>query len=264
MRGLYVAIVALGCGIGSASAGTKGGIYDFSYFLGQPHPLSGQQVGVGSGAPQPYPPAQPYTGVPYNPYGVTVAAAPAPAPVEPEPSLLDGWYLRAGGGYDLPDDIDDNGGGTSVNIDVDDGFMGEVAVGRYLGRNFRAELELAYRQTEFTDATAGGATATNISGDYTVMSAMVNGFYDLQFDFPIVPYVGVGIGAAQIEVDSVTVGAVTTRSDKATEFAYQGIVGLSWRFAEDFVATVDYRYFGTAGDNENATMTVAAGLRFDL
>lgn len=274
MRGLYVAIVALGFGIGSASAGTKGGLYDFSYFLGQPHPLSGQQVGVGGGAPAPYVPATTYGTVPYNPYGrTTVAAAPAQPAVAPEQDsglfdggggLLERWYIRAGGGYDLPDDIDDNAGGTSVNIDVDDGFMGEVAVGRYFGRSFRAELELAYRQTEFTEAMAGGATVTNISGDYKVMSAMLNGYYDLHFDFPIVPYVGVGIGMAQIDIDSVTIGGVNTQSDKATEFAYQGIVGLSYRFADDFVATVDYRYFGTAGDNENATMTLAAGLRFDL
>jgi opacity protein-like surface antigen len=255
---------------GPAAAGTKGGLYDFNYFLGQPHPLSGQQVGTAGAAGQvPYTAPTTYGSVPYNPYGTTVAAAPAQQPAT-DPGLLDAgsgwldrWYVSAGGGYDLPDDLDDNANGTNVNIDVDNGFMGQVAVGRYFGSSFRAELALGYRTTELTEASGGGATA-EVSGDYSVLSAMLNGYYDLHFDFPIVPYVGVGIGAAMVEFDGVSVGGVTTSSDEATEFAYQGIVGLSWRFAHDFVATVDYRYFGTTGDNENSTMTIAAGLRFDL
>lgn len=267
LRGLCVAVVA-GCVAGPALAGTKGGLYDFNYFLSQPHPLSGQQVGAGGTTMPPYPPATNVGTVPYNPYGTTVAAAPAQPPadaglLDAGTGWLDHWYLRAGGGYDMPEDLDDSAGGTPVNIDVDDGFMGEVGIGRYFGRSFRAELELAYRSSDLTEARSGGTTAS-VSGDYTVFSAMLNGFYDLHFDFPIVPYVGAGIGAAMIDFDGVTVGGATTKAEEATEFAYQGIVGLSWRFASDFVATVDYRYFGTTGDNENDTMTLAAGLRFDL
>lgn len=273
MRGVWVVILAVGCGAASASAGTKGGIYDFSYFLGQPHPLSGQQVGVGNtGAPPPYNPAPATGSGPYNPYGQTkVAAAPAQPQAPADAGLFDGsgnwldrWYIRAGGGYDLPDDLNDNAGGNSVNINVDDGYMGEVALGHYFGRSFRGELELSYRQTALTEASSGGSTNSNISGHYKVYAGMLNGFYDLHFDFPVVPYVGVGIGMARIKVDSVTVGGASTQADSATEFAYQGIAGVSWRFADDFVASIDYRYFGTAGDNENTTMTVAAGLRYDL
>jgi opacity protein-like surface antigen len=258
---LATIVALLGCAIapGVTQAGTKGGLYDFSKLLSQPHPFSGTQIGPAAGR-QASAPAAP------------VAAQARPAPVgrqEPPPGLLDSgdffehWYIRAGGGLDLPDDLGNETGGISVGIDVDHGLVGEVAIGRYLGRSFRTEMELAYRQADLTDARAGGAQIA-ASGDYRVMSAMLNGFYDLRLDFPIVPYVGAGIGAARIDVDSVSVGGVSTSGDASTEFAYQGIVGLSWRFYGDFTASVDYRYFGTAGGNDNATMSVVAGIRYDL
>jgi outer membrane protein OmpA-like peptidoglycan-associated protein len=63
-------------------------------------------------------------------------------------------------------------------------------------------------------------------------------------NFPVQPYVGGGIGLAQINVNNVS-RAGGFISDSDTQFAYQGIAGLGWNINPNWRANLDYRYFAT-------------------
>jgi len=92
---------------------------------------------------------------------------------------------------------------------------------------------------------------------------------NLYFDGPeflpsVVPFLGVGIGYSQIETTLNSLGpdAVTGFKADGNEFAYQGTVGLTYNFAENYALNLGYRYAATTksdnfGSNFQAHMVNA-------
>jgi len=79
---------------------------------------------------------------------------------------------------------------------------------------------------------------------------MVNGYYDFHSaNSPLVPYFGMGLGAASIDADISTPvfppGINQFIDDSATVFAYQFMAGLGYNISPTMTLTADYRYFGT-------------------
>src|SRR3546814_7967181 len=66
---------------------------------------------------------------------------------------------------------------------------------------------------------------------------MANVLVDLDFGFPVIPYIGAGAGAAYVD----------TGFGESTNFAYQGIAGLGYAITPNMTAFVDYRYFVVDG-----------------
>ncbi len=269
----------------SSQAGTRGGIYDFNGFFAERHPFdAGPFPGPASGLPAPLPagygapayvppvqvapppPTLRYTPPPRMPAASVAQIRPAAAPPPRDDGWFAGWfdgiYVSIGGGLDFPEDQEETVGGTDVDIDVDSGFVADLAVGTNVGENIRAELAFAYRSADLDEATTGGNRA-EADGDVTNIAVMLNGYYDVPFEWFVRPYVGAGIGVAFADVDEVTVGGVTTSGDDSTEFAFQGIVGLAYPVWDGLTLTVDYRYFGTT-DDDIGSNTVQAGLRYRL
>lgn len=109
----------------------------------------------------------------------------------------------------------------------DNGWGAFAAVGKQF-ELFRLEGEAAYRTNDI-DGIGGG--------EVEAMSGMLNGYLDfdmLQFR----PFVGVGLGMANIDLDS---GFL---NDDDNVFAYQGIVGLAFD-VHQVGLDVGYRYFAT-------------------
>jgi len=155
-------------------------------------------------------------------------------------------YVAARGGVDLPEDVSTTAG----TAEADTGFVGLLAFGSRFEHGLRGELELGYRRADFEL----GGTSDSLDS----FGVLVNGYYDFYYDFPVVPYVGLGVGAAQLKREKLGGGA----SDE-TAFAYQGIVGFGYDITDRIGATLDYRYFSTTED-DTASQSIVFGVRFDL
>ena len=79
----------------------------------------------------------------------------------------------------------------------------------------------------------------------SALSFMVNGYYDLPVDSPIVPYVGVGLGLANVDVDDVVVDGTAVGGADDTVFAYQFAAGATFELDPNFSFDASYRYFAT-------------------
>lgn len=186
------------------------------------------------------------------------------------PAQGSGLYLSGGLGVNLASDSDVTGTGISTNIEFDPGPVAMVALGYSFDNNFRTELELAGR---WNDAeTVGGASG---SGDTTTTSGMVNVVLDLDVDSDFTPYLGAGLGAANVENSGIATISNSTISDDDTVFAYQAIAGVSYDLGNMISVTADYRYFTTddvslttasnvSVEQEYASHSFLIGLRLDF
>lgn len=193
-----------------------------------------------------------------------------PALIPVGPAHAEGLYLGGGAGLNMAADADVTGTGVDTSIDFDPGPVAMIAAGYAFDNGFRSELELAGR---WNDAeTVGGSSG---AGDTTAISGMVNVLYDFAIGDAFSPYVGAGLGAAQIEDSGVASINGSSISDDDTVFAYQAMAGLSYDLGNFWSLTADYRYFASddvslttassvAVEQEYASHSLLIGLRFDF
>ncbi len=147
----------------------------------------------------------------------------------------------------------------SVSTEYDPGFAISGAFGHDYG-DFRSELEIAYRTNDFDTVGA--------SGDTTALSFLINGYYDFVSQSPLAPYLGIGIGFANIDVDSLSVGPVTVGNEDDTVLAYQFCLGASYAISSTTVFDLSYRYFATTDpdfgptESEYKSSNIMFGVRF--
>jgi OOP family OmpA-OmpF porin len=183
-----------------------------------------------------------------------------------------GWYLGARGGATWLDDQSAVApGGASLGLDYETGWGLSGNVGYAFGGPFRLELEVAYRNNDVDSVALGGARLSGAGGSMNSLAVMLNGFFDIQTGTNFVPYIGAGVGYARVTADGITASGLGGSIDEDdSQFAYQGIVGVSYWFSPEVALTVDYRYFatqdpsfregGTSLDTEYKTHNVMAGL----
>lgn len=251
-------------------------VYDFSSLLNEPHPFAGAQgtyAAAGSTGVAPVaPPPRTYG---YSPPPATNAQAvrPTARQVGASDSLFgDSFdaifrrvYLAGAAGVQFPDDIEGDSEpapALPASVTYDSGLAASVAFGRYFGESWRGEFEASWRATDSEEATIGGVDAGD--SELTVTGFMLNVYYDMRFGWSLVPYIGLGLGAAVIESDDINDGFGNAFAGKdSTEFAWQGVLGFAWELGPTFAITGDYRYFGTADDDVSAHAFLA-GLRLSL
>jgi len=142
-------------------------------------------------------------------------------------------------------------GNNSGELSFDQGF-GFIAA---IGNNFeglRGEAEVAYRTNDMESPA---------SGDMSSLAFMGNLLVDLPLSESVRPFLGAGIGLANIDVDG---------DEDDTVFAYQAIAGLGFPLTHVTTLDLQYRYFATEDPNfdgteaEYQTHSFFAGLRFDF
>ena len=160
-----------------------------------------------------------------------------------------GMYVSGIAGLSLVPELDQEISGTRVfETDFDPGIKIAGALGYDFG-TLRAEVEIGYLTNEANDGMGFGGSGP-VEGDVSVLSFMVNGYYDIHTpNFSLVPYLGVGIGGASIDaIIIVPLLAPSTQvvvDDSATVFAYQFMAGFGWNVSPTITLTADYRYFAT-------------------
>ncbi|CAA7612985.1 OmpA family protein [Magnetospirillum sp. SS-4] len=160
-----------------------------------------------------------------------IAAVPALAQAQ--------WYVGLDAGAQFLQDSDNSGTGLGYKSESDIGWLTQGQIGHAFGP-WRLEGELSYRSSGID--TVGG---TSGSGDTTALGLMVNGLYHFMPQSSWHPFVGAGIGAAQVDAGSVKRNNVELYSGDDWQFAYQGFAGLAYDVSKDVELKAQYRYFAT-------------------
>ncbi|UZJ41051.1 outer membrane beta-barrel protein [Prosthecochloris sp. SCSIO W1101] len=89
----------------------------------------------------------------------------------------------------------------------------------------------------------------DLDGDITVLSLLVNGYYDIDLGGGVELSPTVGVGVAQVSMDDVTFddldsGDIALDINETT-FAYQAGIGLGIPVADNIMLDARYRYFAT-------------------
>jgi opacity protein-like surface antigen len=198
-------------------------------------------------------------------------AGPAPAPAAAAAPATT-QYVSISGGLIGKTDYDYGfAGGIKADTDVDSGAQGALAWGSTLGGNWRAEVALGYRsQKNETVVTQNGAAVGTTNGKIKTFSVDINGYYDFPVAGPVKPYLGAGIGVAQVKFSDLII------DDKGDALTLQGIAGASFAvsptlslFAEgryQYTGSIKIKTTSPSGErNEKLNMTapgVLVGARF--
>ncbi len=153
-----------------------------------------------------------------------------------------GFYAKATGLYTSSSDISiDNAKSFKASLGSNTGIA--AALG-YKFSMLRAEVELQSMKSGSSGGanTSGSALST---GSFKQFNGFVNGFVDLPSFFGLAPYVGAGVGRAEVNLANFNVlqGAsnVLHISDKKDVFGYQLMAGLEFHLMGQATLHAGYR-----------------------
>jgi len=173
-----------------------------------------------------------------------------------------GTYVSGNLGAVIVEDSDIDDGIDTGEFTYDTGFGFVGALGSSLQNGGRVEAELGYRKNDLDELKVDGLGKADVDGDITSLSLMGNAYYDISTEGSFSPYIGAGLGFANLEGDLDDFG-----SEDDTVFAYQLILGGSFASSEKLSVDLQYRYFATDDpefdeiDSEYSTHNVMIGLR---
>jgi OOP family OmpA-OmpF porin len=200
---------------------------------------------------------------------VSMLGAPFLLGAEGRAQPVDGLYigLGAGGNYLQQERVLASPGLalSAKRLSTDVGGVGVASIGWGFGNGLRVEVEGDVRHNRIRGLTgfAPSVSPTAAGGDQFSYAGMVNALFDMDIGYNwIYPYFGLGAGIADTQLDSLHAyglrGGLTSISTGAplpigvgvngwsTNFAYQGIFGLSFPLAPvpGLSLTTEYRFYG--------------------
>ncbi|MER2510264.1 OmpW family outer membrane protein [Amaricoccus sp.] len=155
------------------------------------------------------------------------------------------FYVKGFGGATWPSSQDfqlngKNGGGSiDSGLDYDTGYLLGIAGGYNIRPNVAVELEYVYRNADADVKNSGGVSATTESNAW-----MVNGIYKFSpvgATQQVVPYLGAGLGIADLAVENL---GVTADVDSDYQLAYQLIGGVGYQLSPNLTLNTEARFFG--------------------
>ncbi len=221
----------------------------------------------------------------------------APAPVFVEPQPVGGFYFATRTGISFVDDTSFALGGGRLRVDTEyeTGVRSSFALGYNFGQilgpaiSSRIEIEGGYGDFSVDKHRVGGVTVASVDsfGELTAFSGFASAFLDFDLGAgigmgAIKPFIGAGVGAANVELKRQGVSATgVVIDDEDTRFAYHlsagiGIdlaaLGLGSRLFSRSVFEVGYRYMhasdleftardGTRSETDFSADMVTVGFR---
>lgn len=187
-----------------------------------------------------------------------------------EKAFDDYWYARLGLRAAWLEGEAFGDGHPVVEWDADTGFGGAFAFGREFAMynapgRFRGEVEFAYQGADLDEMTAAAAhPGVTFGGEYTLMTVMVNGYYELPIVDAFSVYAMAGVGYAKLDVDMDANGAhIMGGSDNV--FAYKAGAGITYNFTNEIAGDLGYEYLGVADTDIAESINghnVVASVRF--
>jgi len=171
----------------------------------------------------------------------------------------EGPYVSGNLGLAIANDSDLSDPSGTGTIEFDKGLAFGVAAGYGFG-NTRVEGEIAYQKNDYDKLSlsapgVGSFSGLNVDGHATSTAFLLNGYYFFKNNSSITPFIGAGLGFANIDVSDISVpgiGALTSSSDD-TVFAYQIGTGVGFAVNEKVTLDLKYRYFATSDPNFEGT-----------
>ena len=190
---------------------------------------------------------------------VLVAAAAAALAAAPAHADERGWYVGVAGGWSKLAPMGSSDSDLNFTSEETHGFAALGFLGYQLNDVFSAEGEVGYRHHDVTSLTVindGGLGArlgtgsltgkgSNATGTVSAKSFMLNGYANLLPGWRVSPYIGAGVGAAQVSLNKLGAAGTTIVDDSDVRLAGQGIVGVGARISPRVTLALDYRYFLT-------------------
>ncbi len=180
-------------------------------------------------------------------------------------------YFTAKLGLVQPDEYNETNFGNS-KWKFDDGTNLSIAFGGNV-EMFRLEGEMSYREMDFESRTSIPSGATqNFGGDQTQVQFMFNCIWQIMPEWPVSPFLGMGIGQTFIYWNNVN----TVIDDSDNVFTYQAILGASIKVNDNFYIEGTYYYvksddiemkddYGTTGKMDNQQQNIiVVGIRVNF
>lgn len=166
---------------------------------------------------------------------------------------VDGWYTSVFGGYTfVPDNVNNSSLGYLVDkSSFNDGYNMGGRVG-YKSNPLRYEGEYTFIHASARYFHISRIGQTGVSGYSSGNLIMANIYYDTPEMLPAIsPFLGLGIGYAYIQNSLNSTGPFGNTYFHSTDssFAYQGTLGLTYDFAENYAVNLAYRYVATSSSN---------------
>ena len=150
-----------------------------------------------------------------------------------------GWYVGAEAGVNIAPDENVKTTAGKFKYSTDLGYTALGQAGYGFGP-VRVEGELGWRSNGIDKF-----NAVSGSGSADVGSLMANIYYDFNTGTPWTPFIGVGLGGAEVMADKIRNATGTYAKGNDLVFAYQGIAGVSYDVSQNLAIKADYRYFRT-------------------
>lgn len=151
-------------------------------------------------------------------------------------------YLSGNIGFGVRPDADISG--TTFPFENDPALVVNGAIGVELNPLIRVEGEIGFH---YNTAVQGG---TGIDWTFRTVSFMGNGYFDIPTNSPLKPYVGIGLGFANVQLEGDNFGL--TASDSDLVGALQLMAGVGFDISPRATLTFGYRYFTTTDPNFNS------------
>ena len=184
--------------------------------------------------------------------GILLSLAITPAFASPEEKDT-GYYFTLGVGKGSSFDVDYEG---DDSADADISITGDTGFGYRFNKNIRAEVTYSY-----TDLNISNAWSSIEEGE--THSIMLGGYYDFASDSKYTPYIGGGLGYANLQTDA------SKDEENCDAFTYQAKLGLSYEASDkvDVYGEAAYQIIGPTNiadkDVDPFSMIKAhAGLRY--
>lgn len=161
-----------------------------------------------------------------------------------------GFYLGINGGLTFPTNSKGHifDGHAQTSLRFDRGLTAGFMAGYDFGRFFRAEFEFNYKKADMDTFSVTYSPKTynyQQSGEVRLFSYMANAYLQYPLTNHVVPYIGVGVGLADVKMDKPCALHKCHGTTGDRMLAYQGIVGVGVNITENITISADYRYFTT-------------------
>lgn len=166
---------------------------------------------------------------------------------------LDSYFEFSAGASFVPYQTLRNGTSSMSRVESEPGFYIGGALGTRVFDTFRAEIAVSYREAAIDQMSLTGPAST-ADGEISLISALLNGYFDLDLGIGVIPYVGAGLGWGQFQLDGRTKTAGSLDIDDTDSvFVYNAMVGAVVPITRVASASLGYRYIGIEGtDNISA------------
>lgn len=187
---------------------------------------------------------------------------------------IDGLYMGVYGGVIyLPDNVNSTYRFLTRSDAVYNSGWDAGGTFGFKGNHLRYEGEIGYLQAQIKHFSLNGVRQTQSQGYAKAAVAMANVYYDFCPWIPAFePYIGGGVGYAWVRAKLNTPAIppdLRWKGDNSV-FAYQGMAGLTYNFAENYALFIEYRYLTTEKVNDLGKMfqahtaNVGAVYRFEI